>query len=215
MKHHETLHTRPLRTLALVLATLLMTALAATAAPLTAGQVLAKTRNAVQGAPSLSVALTVSGQGQATAASLTMAKEKFVYRDGNIEIYYDGKTQWSALLDDREVTVSIPTSDELAESNPFTFLTAAQNQFNVSVKSSTASQYVLEFTPRAKSSGVRRATVTVNASTWYPRAMTVTMSSGTVLNIKVTSVVKGTAIGDAGFRFDAATRPGFEVIDMR
>ena len=60
--------------------------------------------------------------------------EKFYLNNGNIQSWYDGKTQWSYVADTEEVNISHPTPEELQGINPYFILINYQENFESSYK---------------------------------------------------------------------------------
>ena len=60
--------------------------------------------------------------------------EKFYLNNGNIQSWYDGKTQWSYVADTEEVNISHPTPEELQGINPYFILVNYQENFESSYK---------------------------------------------------------------------------------
>ena len=69
---------------------------------------------------------------------LLLKGEKFYLNNGNIQSWYDGKTQWSYVADTEEVNISHPTLDELQGINPYLILMRYKTDFNYTYKGSQA-----------------------------------------------------------------------------
>ena len=53
---------------------------------------------------------------------LIMKGEKFYLNNQSIQSWYDGKTQWSYLTDNKEVNISSPTKEEIQAISPYHLL---------------------------------------------------------------------------------------------
>ena len=68
--------------------------------------------------------------GGSETGLLLLKGDKFYLNSGNIQSWYDGKTQWSYVADTEEVNISHPTQEELQGMNPYRFLMRYQTDFN-------------------------------------------------------------------------------------
>ena len=66
---------------------------------------------------------------------LLLKGEKFYLNNGNIQSWYDGKTQWSYVDDTEEVNISHPTPEELQSINPYFILMLYKTKFNYTYRS--------------------------------------------------------------------------------
>ena len=64
--------------------------------------------------------------------TIVMKGEKFYLHSGQIQSWYDGKTQWSYVADTEEVNISHPTPEELQGINPYFILVNYQEIFESS-----------------------------------------------------------------------------------
>ena len=194
---------------------ILCLAFAPTVRAITGAEILNKVITAVETAPSLTLSIkATSGNGSGTG-SLTVSRECFTFTGEDIRVYYDGKTQWTYQPSEREVSVTNPTTNELAEVNPLAFLRNYQANYNVSLVSSKNGIYVIKMISKKRSLYVRSAQVTVNSSTWMPTGVDAELSNGGKLFLTVVSAVRGKAMTRDKFRFSTSANPGVEVIDLR
>ena len=197
------------------LAVLLCFAAPKAEAKMTATEVLDKVVQKLQNSPSLTMSVAIQSSNGNTNASLVMSREKFKYRVPGMDVYYDGTTQWTVDLETEEVSLTNPTADEVAESNPLAFVQNYQKNYTVSLISSDASTYTVRMTANSKRLYVRSADIVINASTWLPASVSATMSTGQAMTIRILSASQGTTLPVPTFRFDSKTYPGFEIIDLR
>ncbi len=182
---------------------------------ITAGEVLNKVLSAVESAPSLTLALKAVSENGSGSGSLTVARECFTFSGEDIKVFYDGKTQWTYQPSEKEVSVTTPTANELAEVNPLAFLRNYQVNYKVSMLSSTKTAYKIKMVSNRRSLYIRSAVVTINSSTWLPTEVTAELSNGGKLTVTVLSAVKGKKQTSDYFRFSTSANPGVEVIDLR
>lgn len=182
---------------------------------MTASGVLDKVIATMQNSPSLSMKMAIQSKRETFRANLTVAKQKFKYATAGMSVYYDGKTQWTVYGEAKEVSLTNPTAEELAETNPLAFVQNYKKNYKVSLESSAAGSYTILMTALKKTSYVREARVVVSASTWMPTKVTAKLSNGQNMTVLIENSTKGNAIPDSWFRYDPKSNPSYEVIDLR
>lgn len=203
------------RTLIITLA-LLVTSMTANAAGLTAEQVLDKTVNTLDKAGAVEMSMTIRNGAESVHADLQIVKDRFRYSAGTIDVLYDGVTQWTIDNDAKEVSLTSPTSDELAETNPLAFVRSYRTKYKVSMVSESGGTYTVRMDALKKSSYVRSAQVVISSTTWLPTHVTASLASGQTLTISILSAdVQKTANASGSFTFDKKNFPGYEIFDLR
>lgn len=184
-------------------------------AAMTAEQVLDKVAASLTKAASATVTFSFSASGRSSSGTVTVCKNKFTYNAGDLAVWYNGKTQWVLQRSANEVTITEPTAEELIESNPFKLISNYKKLYTCSMVSSDKSQYKIKLTAKSKSASVKTATITVNASTYNPTAITATMSGNMKTSITVKSITKGKALPTSYFVYNTKMNSKIEVVDLR
>lgn len=148
---------------------------------------------------------------------LLLKGEKFYLNNGNVQSWYDGKTQWSYLADTEEVNISHPTLEELQGINPYLILMRYKTDFNYAYKGSQTRNGVkgheIVLTPKhSEQSEVIRVFI---SKTYHPLAMKMEQNGQTLSEINVTSYKTDQKLEDGMFRFNKSLFPNAEIIDMR
>ena len=203
-----------------VLKILLFSLLILSACPLrgamTATGIMDKVVSALNSAPSLNFKMNIqSGSNGSFTAYLTMSREKFKYELRGMTVFFDGTTQWTVDKDSKEVSITEPTADELAETNPLAFVNNYKKNYKVSYVSESNGTYTVKLTALKKASYVRSAQVVVSGTTWLPTHITAKLSSGQDITILVTTATKGQTLPSSQFKYDKTQTPDFEMIDLR
>lgn len=199
-----------------ILTLLLVLAVAATASAQTAAELMKRAASRLESAPSLTVKFTAtSGDGASAAGSITMARDKFALTMPGQRVWYDGRVMYSYSAAAAETSLTEPTADELMEINPFVILHQWARGYEARKLSPAAGQQRVELTSKRKGSAVRRAVVTLSASTGLPAAIDAEMSSSATMKIAVTSSATGKALPASTFTYPAKDYPGVPVIDLR
>ncbi len=165
-------------------------------------------------APSVSAAYTVTSPSGNVAGNIVVSGQRFRISSPEMSTWFDGKTQWTYVPADREVTVSEPTPDELLQINPFEIISSFRKNYNASTVKSDKSQTVIRLSSRDPKASITQAVLTLTSATLLPSRIELTGPSGRV-TINLGSVKTGKAMTAADFRFNTRNHPGVSVNDMR
>ena len=152
----------------------------------------------------------------AESGTLLMKGAKFYLHSGQIQSWYDGKTQWSYVADTEEVNISEPTPEELQGINPYFILVNYQENFNSSYNGMKPHEgkQVHEITLTSKADNDERFVLGIS-KTSYPIYIKVEKGGKTVSEIQVKKVQKQQQMNDQVFRFNKSLYPNAEIIDLR
>lgn len=205
------------RTYRIIFAALLFALVAATAyAADTASSVMSRCAAKLNSAGMCEVAFIIRGQQSPIAGTLTMEQAYFRMDTPQVKVWYDGRTQWTMLSSSREVSITEPTAAELMETNPFTVLNSYASHYKAMLVKAPAGKKAVQLTPLTGSpSGIRKAVVTVNTSSWLPTALSVTFTDGNEIRAEVSKVTFGKKLPVSSFRYDSKLFPASEIIDLR
>ncbi len=197
-------------TLTLIL--IVLAALTASAAS-SAEQLMARCAKAVNDAPSLTVAFTLSAGRTTSSCTMKIARQRFTMQSPDMTVWYDGTTQWTYIASDRELSITEPTADELLECNPFAIVNYYSQLYNVRTVAGQAN--TVELTPKRAGTSIRRATVTINPDTSLPSAINATLANGHTFSVKVTSASRGSNLPASTFVYNKTTHPAVITNDLR
>ena len=150
------------------------------------------------------------------SGSIVMKGEKFYLHSGQIQSWYDGKTQWSYVADTEEVNISHPTQEELQGINPYFILVNYQDNFNSSYKGmkNLDGKQVHEIVLVPKGNDNEQITLRISKLN-YPIYIKVERNGKSVSEINVKSVQEQQQISDHVFHFNKSLYPNAEIIDLR
>ena len=127
--------------------------------------------------------------GGSETGFLLLKGEKFYLNNGNIQSWYDGKTQWSYVVATEEVNISHPTLEELQGINPYLILMRYKTDFNYAYKGiqtrNGVNGHEIVLTP--KHSGQIEVIRVFISKTYHPLAMKMEQNGQTLSEINVTS----------------------------
>ena len=155
--------------------------------------------------------------GGSETGFLLLKGEKFYLQSGNIQSWYDGKTQWSYVADTEEVNISHPTPEELQSINPYLILMRYKTDFNCTYKGNQtrngAKGHEIVLTSKhSEHSEVIRVFI---SNTYQPLAMRMEKNGQTLSEINVVSYKTNQKLEDGMFQFNKSLYPNAEIIDMR
>ena len=155
--------------------------------------------------------------GGSETGFLLLKGEKFYLNNGNIQSWYDGKTQWSYVADTEEVNISHPTPEELQGINPYLILIRYKTDFNYTYKGSLTrngvkGHEIILTSKHTEHSEIIRVFV---SSAYQPLAMRMEQNGKVLSEINVTSYKTNQKLEDGMFKFNKSLFPNAEIIDMR
>lgn len=177
-----------------------------------ARQILDRTASALQQAGGIQATFEGSNNG-----TLLMKGEKFFLDCAGISSWFDGKTQWSYVSDNEEVTVSIPTPEELQGINPYALIQSYKNGYNYQYKGKHTQNGIIghevKLIPEHEQS-LKSITLFVTEK-YLPIYIKVEQDNGMADEIIITSCQTNQKLNDNVFVFDKKKYPNAEIIDMR
>ncbi len=177
-----------------------------------ARQILDRTASALQQADGIRATFEGSNNG-----TLLMKGEKFFLDCAGISSWFDGKTQWSYVSDNEEVTVSIPTPEELQGINPYALIQSYKNGYNYQYKGKHTQNGIIghevKLIPEHEQS-LKSITLFVTEK-YLPIYIKVEQDNGMADEIIITTCQTNQKLNDNVFVFDKKKYPNAEIIDMR
>lgn len=179
----------------------------------TAEQILSRCAAKISNAPSVTIKFSLAFGDKRSNCELIIAKNKYRLSSDEIEVWYDGATQWSYSSQDKEVSITEPTDEELLESNPFTIISNYKTAYTY--RRLAGDKNEIELVAKNKMSVVRKAVITIDEKTSLPSKLIVTMSNGHTFSANVTSAVEGKALPSSTFIYNKEKYPAQTTIDLR
>ena len=195
-----------------VIPTLLLALLPLASFAQTARQVLDKTAAVVAAKNGAQASFTMKGEHLNTSGTLAIKGRQFHATTPQAIIWFDGKTQWTYLKQNEEVSVANPSEAELAAINPYTFIYMYKQGYS-STLSKKGQSYEVHLTATDKKRKIEEMYITVNQKSYVPSQIRLKQKNGWVTI--ASSNFKATKLSDATFRFNAKDYPHAEVIDLR
>ena len=176
-----------------------------------AADLLKRSADKLRAMPCMNVAYTATVDGHSFQGLLVRQAHMFTITADGMHTWFDGKTQWTYSRQIGEVNVVTPTPDELQQIDPLSILTSFSTNFTARSLGTDR----VELTPRNAAGDIRKATITFDLTTLYPRLISLTMSNRQTLTIRVDHITSSKKLPASAFRYDPAAHPGVNVVDLR
>lgn len=148
---------------------------------------------------------------------LLMDGIKFYLNCNGIQTWYNGKTQWSYVMDSEEVNISNPTLEELQTINPYILLQTYKEgfhyQYNGNKKINGRKGYEIELFPKEKTN--YSSVILFVSDQFIPLNIQIKSEQQEPIVFRITSFQMHQRLIDEMFEFDSGKYPQAEIIDLR
>ncbi|MDE5838585.1 MAG: outer-membrane lipoprotein carrier protein LolA [Paramuribaculum sp.] len=166
-------------------------------------------------AKSIVATCRISSKGAASNAALTMSGNKFTVKSPDMEIWFDGKNQWTYSPRTGEVNITEPSAEELSQINPISVINHFANGYNASLLPASKGVKNIRLTAKSVKSDISVIDIKLNASTLTPDMIKLQLKSGESVTITVSSLKFGNALPASTFTYSRKFHPDAEIIDLR
>lgn len=144
---------------------------------------------------------------------------KFRLEMDEMDIWFDGTTQWVLLKDVDEVNISNPTESELASVSPLALLGIYREGYTLKAPVSKTvngkNVNYIDMTPVAANSDIKAISVAVDKTNNRLVQVIMTMSNDILTKIDITDYNDNFKFNDSEFIFNKNNHPGVEIVDLR
>ena len=145
--------------------------------------------------------------------------DKFRLETDQMDVWFDGSTQWVFMKEVNEVNISSPTRDEITAVSPLALLGIYRNGYiltapvnkhinNKQVKS-------ISMVPTVGNMEYKEVVAVIDQKSHTLVQVTLTMRNGTKQRIDISDYNANHNFSDGEFRFDKNSYPNVEIIDLR
>ena len=191
-----------------------------------AKEYLDKSSNAFAQAGTLSVAFTMNIKdipnnfSQSFDGIIDLKDTKFHINTPDMEVWFDGKTQWILQKDWDEVAITEPDPKEVQVLNPMTIFSMYKKGHNyryigekVDIKGKKVQE--VELTPQDKNSELTKIVMQINKVDFMPVKIHLFYKNKIENIIHINSYKKNVNKPDKSFAFDKKEHPNVEINDLR
>lgn len=155
---------------------------------------------------------TIESAQQNLSGEIAVKGNKFYATTPLATMWFDGKTQWTYLKKNDEVSVTNPTESQLQAINPYNFIHMYKKGYKYTMNAS-ANAYTVHLTAEKTQQKVAEMFITVDKKSYAPtQVKMLTNNKWTTFHIRD---LKPAKLQDSQFRFNAKDFPSAEVIDLR
>lgn len=157
----------------------------------------------------------VTNDQSTTKGTIDMLGNKFRIMSDELKWWYDGKTQWTYSSMSGEVSITIPTLEEMQMSNPYIALTTLKKSCKV-YKAFTQVEglYTLKLVPKDNDQ-IKQILVYVYKDSYIVSKVYFEMSDGSYLRTSISNF-KAANLPKTTFDYDPKAVPeGTDVVDLR
>ncbi len=151
-----------------------------------------------------------------TSGTMNVQGGKLCLKTNDLLVWFDGKTQWTMLPGDSEVTKSQPTATEKKSLNPYSFLQIYNEGYTSKMKEgklSNGKQGYKVFLNASRDQDIREVFIEIDTSYNLVR-VSFRQGKQNWTRIEINSLSTGKTFADDDFVFPAAQYPNVEVIDL-
>lgn len=182
---------------------------------LTPQEVLNRAKGKLSSASTLSADFTMKLSGQSVKGTIRSKGAKFALVSNASSNWYNGKSLYTYVSSQGETTVFNPSSSELADVNPLLYINSS-SQFNVTgTKTKKAGIETVVLIPKKSGTGVKNVIIDLDASSFLPKTIRITPSSGGQVEISISNIKLNQKIADSSFEYPASKYKNTKIIDMR
>ena len=172
--------------------------------------------NAIKSNFKLIISNKKESQSQSSSGVFTLKGSKFVLEMDEMKVWFDGKTQWAYVAQNKEVSITEPTEKELSETNPLAILSAYKSKCFINfIKSNSASIYTIEMTPKVKNNDILRIDIQINKSNMNLISIKQLNRNGNTTFVTFSDYQKELNLPDKVFTFDASKFKNAIINDLR
>ncbi|MDR0961890.1 MAG: hypothetical protein LBM62_04950 [Mediterranea sp.] len=146
--------------------------------------------------------------------SFLLKGDKFVLDMGDTQTWFDGRTQWTYVAANNEVTVITPTPQELQGINPYSWLSLYKQGYKLTLTTLPRSYEVLMQSTDPRND-LKQIRLSIDRGSYLPQSIHTTLGSGETFLITVKKCRTRQSLPDTRFVFDKKAYPDVEVIDLR
>ena len=165
-------------------------------------------------AESISINFTLCQEGDDTAGTIDMQREKFVLHLSDMTVWFDGTTQWTYIESAQEVNISTPEAEELEQTSPLLLLQSYKKDFICQSTEKNGDICTAVLHPK-EPANIQTVTITWDAKKNEITRLSVSQEGGASIEITLQSYETDKNFSPDHFVFDKNKYPNTEIIDLR
>jgi len=152
-------------------------------------------------------------------AKIEVSGERFHLATPDIEAWFNGETQWVLMRQSDEVNISVPTKEELRQTNPVQILNSYKKGYTYSYigernDTKGRASFVVELKPE-KPGDIEYITLLIDKKSGAPNSIVIRQKGSFETHIHINKIQNDQSIPGNTFVFDKSKHLGVEIIDLR
>lgn len=153
-----------------------------------------------------------NGVGINAAGTIAVKGKKFHATTPQATIWFDGKTMWTYMKNNEEVSVTSPSASQLAAINPYNFINMYKQGYGYTMEK-VGNNYCVYLKAKDAKKTIQQMDIMIQQKSYIPYSITYRTAKG-VTTIDISNF-KTLNQPDNLFRFNSKDFPKAEVIDLR
>ena len=179
-------------------------------------QILDKAIANISKASGVSCSIAVSGSGVNERGNLQSSGQKFRISTPSASTWYDGRNMWTANSSSKEITLITPTTQEINEVNPFSYISGYKAGYKVYFSRRKSNvDYLILLNPKRKNGEIKAVEIDLDKKSLLPRRFIVRDRNDRVTTISLTSVTLEKRVSDSDFVCPVGDMTDYELVDLR
>ena len=178
----------------------------------TAKSILDKTAAVVSNKGGIKANFIMSGGMGNVSGTIAVKGRKFQATTPQATIWFNGKTMWTYLKKNEEVSVTTPNESQLQKINPYNFINLYKQGYDMTMNKADKT-YTVHLTAQKSGSKIQELFITVDKKSYHPTQ--VKMLQGKKWTTFDISNLTAQTLSDDAFSFNSKDFPSAEVIDLR
>lgn len=149
---------------------------------------------------------------------LKLKGNKFFLSTGDLELFFDGKTQWMLMKELNEVSISEPTKEEMLQLNPILIVNEFGKTHHVQFDADSEKDkvnFLLNLFPKENKFDHFKVVIVVQKDTKQVKKISIRYKNGTSTIFESSNFNSTAKLTDGDFAFDEKKYPNVEINDLR
>ncbi|MEA4982391.1 MAG: LolA-like putative outer membrane lipoprotein chaperone [Paludibacter sp.] len=153
---------------------------------------------------------------QQVSGTFILKSNQFYLEMEEAQVWFNGKTQWALLKESNEVSITEPTEQELAETNPVSILSALKKVSKIQFgKTKNEKHHIIVMTPKTKNATFSNVEVQLVKASGNLFSIFIQQKNGMSNHLSLFNYQKKVAVSQNTFVFDKTRFKGVTVNDLR
>lgn len=159
-----------------------------------------------------------TNESEKKIGKLKLKGNRFFLSMESLDLFFDGKTQWTFMKDLNEVSISEPTKEEMLQLNPMLMINEFGKTHNVQFDADSEKDkqnFLFNLFPKEKTFDHFKVAIVVQKDTKQVKKISIRYKNGTSTTFVSSNFNSAAKLIDSDFVFDDKKYPNVEINDLR